>query len=55
VEIVRPLLEEGAAGAEDPDLRRLYEQAVMWSPAYTLRGGTTEILRGMIARGMGLR
>lgn len=55
VEIVRPLLDDGAPGADDADLRRLYEQAAMWSPAYTLRGGTTEILRGMIARGMGLR
>jgi len=25
----------------------------MWSPAYTLRGGATEILRGVIAKGMG--
>src|SRR5205807_212678 len=55
VSIVRPLLEEDAAGAADPELRRLYEQALLWSPAYTLRGGTTEILRGIIARGMGLR
>jgi hypothetical protein len=25
------------------------------SPAFSLRGGTREILRGMIARGLGLR
>jgi hypothetical protein len=25
------------------------------SPVFTLRGGTREILRGMIARGLGLR
>jgi len=25
------------------------------APAFTLRGGTREILRGVIARGMGLR
>lgn len=29
--------------------------AVMHSPAYTLRGGANEILRGIIARGLGLR
>ncbi len=29
--------------------------AVLWSPAFTLRGGTKEILRGIIARGLGLR
>jgi alkylation response protein AidB-like acyl-CoA dehydrogenase len=28
---------------------------VLWSPAFTLRGGTKEILRGIIARGLGLR
>jgi hypothetical protein len=25
------------------------------APSYSLRGGTREILRGMIARGLGLR
>jgi len=25
------------------------------APSFTLRGGTREILRGMIARGLGLR
>jgi alkylation response protein AidB-like acyl-CoA dehydrogenase len=28
---------------------------VLWAPAFTLRGGTKEILRGIIARGLGLR
>jgi hypothetical protein len=27
----------------------------LYAPAYTLRGGTREILRGIIARGLGLR
>jgi len=31
------------------------DYAVLWSPAFTLRGGTKEILRGIIARGLGLR
>ncbi len=30
-------------------------QAILHTPAYTLRGGTNEILRGIVARGLGLR
>jgi alkylation response protein AidB-like acyl-CoA dehydrogenase len=30
-------------------------QAVLHAPSWTLRGGTREILRGIIARGLGLR
>jgi acyl-CoA dehydrogenase len=30
-------------------------QSVLHSPAYTLRGGANEILRGIVARGLGLR
>lgn len=43
-----------AAALPGPLLRTLaYTQAM--APSYSLRGGTREILRGMIARGMGLR
>jgi len=39
--------------------RASFDQALndslLLSPSFTLRGGTSEILRGMIARGMGLR
>ena len=31
------------------------EEAVLYAPSWTLRGGTREILRGIIARGLGLR
>ena len=55
-----PALLTEALGA-DPDavpppalLRTLAYTASM-APSYSLRGGTREILRGMIARGMGLR
>ncbi|HEX5567637.1 MAG TPA: acyl-CoA dehydrogenase family protein [Streptomyces sp.] len=34
---------------------RLLRQAVLQQPGFTLRGGTTEILRGVVAKGMGLR
>ncbi len=35
--------------------RRCYEETMLLSPSFTLRGGTREILRGVIARGLGLR
>ena len=36
-------------------LRDAYAESMLSSPAFTIRGGTREILRGVIARGMGLR
>ena len=35
--------------------RETFEQTQLLSPSFTLRGGTREILRGVIARGLGLR
>jgi acyl-CoA dehydrogenase len=37
------------------ELERLLSRAVLHSPGFTLRGGTNEILRGVIARGLDLR
>lgn len=39
----------------DPELLRTMAFVLQISPTYSLRGGTREILRGMIARGLGLR
>ncbi|MFN8225603.1 MAG: acyl-CoA dehydrogenase family protein [Mycobacterium sp.] len=39
----------------DPALAELVTRAVDQRPGFTLRGGTNEILRGVIARGLGLR
>ena len=39
---------------EDP-YSEMLAQAILHSPGFTLRGGTKEILRGIIARGLGLR
>ena len=39
----------------DPELVRTLAYVANISPAFSLRGGTREILRGMIARGLGLR
>ena len=33
----------------------LLAQALLHAPGFTLRGGTNEILRGIVARGLGLR
>lgn len=50
-----------AAIAADPDasppdaLMRTLAYTVSMAPSFSLRGGTREILRGMIARGIGLR
>lgn len=40
--------------SEDP-FTNFVAQSVMHAPAFTLRGGTNEMLRGIIARGLGLR
>jgi alkylation response protein AidB-like acyl-CoA dehydrogenase len=45
----------GATFAVDPQFRELVTVAVDQRPGYTLRGGTNEILRGVIARGLGMR
>lgn len=45
-------------GMTDPvwaEFRESYAQTLLLSPSFTLRGGTREILRGVIARGLGLR
>jgi alkylation response protein AidB-like acyl-CoA dehydrogenase len=34
---------------------RLLADAVLHAPGFTLRGGTNEVLRGIVARGLGLR
>lgn len=44
--------------AHDADYRRFRDaltDTLLLSPSFTLRGGTREILRGVIARGLGLR
>lgn len=38
-----------------PRLAALVETARLHAPLFTLRGGTNEVLRGMVAKGMGLR
>ncbi|WP_338466505.1 acyl-CoA dehydrogenase family protein [Novosphingobium sp. ZN18A2] len=41
--------------ADRTDLSRLLVWLLVQSPSYSLRGGTPEVLRGIIAKGLGLR
>jgi alkylation response protein AidB-like acyl-CoA dehydrogenase len=55
-EIARLLVDRGCGG--DAGAARFDEalrQVTLTAPSFTLRGGTREILRGVIARGLGLR
>lgn len=52
-EIARLIADAG--GVDDPELASAMQEALLVSPAYTIQGGTTEILRGIIARGLKLR
>src|SRR5689334_3627294 len=57
IEVARMLT--ATSGVEpDPEgsgMAGLLAQAVLHAPGFTLRGGTNEILRGIVARGLGLR
>jgi len=39
----------------DTDLQEIIDFALLQAPKFTIQGGTTEVLRGIIARGLGLR
>jgi acyl-CoA dehydrogenase len=54
IDVARRLARVEAAPSE-PGLPGLLAGAVMYSPGFTLRGGTNEILRGVVARALGLR
>ncbi len=54
-EVARRLVEsQPSPDSPDPFDRKLAE-TILYAPAYTIRGGTREIMRGMIARSLGLR
>jgi alkylation response protein AidB-like acyl-CoA dehydrogenase len=55
-EIARRILPlEPRGGGNDRTYDGLQQLAQLQAPCYSIRGGTREILRGMIARGLGLR
>ncbi len=53
-EVRRAVDVQASLDAPDP-LGRALAEAQLHAPGYTLRGGTNEILRGIVARGLGLR
>jgi alkylation response protein AidB-like acyl-CoA dehydrogenase len=52
VELIADLLE---GLPPNPELETMLTTAWLHKPMFTLRGGTNEVLRGVVARGMGLR
>lgn len=55
VDLVADLLSYADSGAARDEVAAIAEIARVHAPLFTLRGGTNEVLRGMVARGMGLR
>ena len=56
VDLAADLLSYAADDSRDRTrVAALVEMARVHAPLFTLRGGTNEVLRGMVARGMGLR
>jgi len=57
VRVVRNIVsaEDLTSGGRAERLKALLIHAQQYAPAFTIRGGTNEILRGIIAKGIGLR
>jgi hypothetical protein len=53
--LVQTLTDAGLDLSQQGDLARTLGSLLQVSPSFSLRGGTREILRGIIARGLGLR
>ncbi|MGZ5162270.1 MAG: acyl-CoA dehydrogenase family protein [Burkholderiales bacterium] len=47
--------EDRARLPEEDRFNHMLDRALLYAPSYPIRGGTREILRGIIARGLGLR
>jgi alkylation response protein AidB-like acyl-CoA dehydrogenase len=54
-EAVHALLDVEPTTASGSDLQQVLGYLVQRAPSFSLRGGTREVLRGIIARGLGLR
>jgi alkylation response protein AidB-like acyl-CoA dehydrogenase len=56
VELVEEILDRAPRTAEIAvELAEMLDMSRLHKPLFTLRGGTNEVLRGLVARGMGLR
>jgi len=54
-EIVRSLVPSEPSLDDEEEFSQALAHVLLHAPSFTIRGGTPEILRGMIARGLGLR
>ena len=54
-ELVRRLVEIEPSFDDEDRFTEATANVLLHAPSFTLRGGTPEILRGLIARGLGLR
>jgi alkylation response protein AidB-like acyl-CoA dehydrogenase len=54
-EIARTLMDCEVGSTHDPQYAAVLVSTLLQAPSFSLRGGTREILRGIIARGLGLR
>ncbi|WEX12460.1 acyl-CoA dehydrogenase family protein [Chelativorans sp. AA-79] len=56
-EVARAVMTESRrlASPTGETFQRILRRSTLYAPAYSIRGGTREILRGIIARGIGLR
>ncbi|MEM6107527.1 acyl-CoA dehydrogenase family protein [Mycobacterium sp. 050272] len=55
IDVVRTLAQVEPSRHSPHPLERELARAVLHAPGFTLRGGTNEVLRGIVARGLGLR
>ncbi|NMH90086.1 acyl-CoA dehydrogenase [Pseudonocardia bannensis] len=53
IDITRRACRPGPDPSDSGPLRTLLSEAQLAAPSFTLRGGTNEILRGLVARGLG--
>jgi len=54
-EAMRLILDVEPSSSAEEGVERMLSDAILKAPSFSLRGGTREILRGIIARGLGLR
>jgi len=52
---MRSIMPIEARSTANSGVARLLSDSILKAPSFSLRGGTREILRGIIARGLGLR
>jgi acyl-CoA dehydrogenase len=55
IDVARLLVAVPPDPGAEAGFARLLADAVLHAPGFTLRGGTNEVLRGIVARGLGLR